>query len=134
MVPNTQTLRHPVTQIDVDEARRRILDAVAPLPTTRVPLAEALGRVLAIDVVAGVNIPPFPNSAMDGFAVRAADIAHASFESPVPLRVIAEAAAGMVCDTPVAPGTAVRIMTGAPMPPGADAVVRFEQTDEGDGG
>ena len=128
---NTQTPHHP---IDVDEARRRILAAVAPLPMTRVPLAEAAGHVLAIDVVAGANVPAFANAAMDGFAVRAADTDLASPGAPAALRVVAEAAAGAVCDALVLPGTAVRIMTGAPVPFGADAVVRFEETCEGDGG
>jgi molybdopterin molybdotransferase len=118
----------------VDEARQRILAAVSPLPMTRVPLAEALGHVLAIDVVAGANVPAFANAAMDGFAVRAADTVGATRDSTVRLAVIAEAAAGAICDKPVAMGTAVRIMTGAPIPPGADAVVRFEETDEGECG
>lgn len=128
---DTRTPHHP---IDVDEASRRILAAFAPLPMTRVPLADACGQVLALDIVAGMNVPAFANAAMDGFAVRAADTALASRAVPVALGVIAEAAAGAVCAASVLPGTAVRIMTGAPVPAGADAVVRFEETDEGDGG
>ncbi|MBA2595667.1 MAG: molybdopterin molybdotransferase MoeA [Chloroflexia bacterium] len=130
----TPSPHHPITLIGVDEARRRVLAAFSPLPMTQVPLAEALGYVLAIDVIAGANVPAFANAAMDGFAVRAADTALATRGHPTTLRVIAEAAAGYANETPVMPGTAVRIMTGAPIPPGADAVVRFEETEEGDGG
>ena len=111
-----------------------MLAAFSPLPMARVPLAEALGHVLAIEVIAGLSVPAFANAAMDGFAVRAVDTARATRGSPATLHVIAEAAAGAVCDIPVRPGTAVRIMTGAPVPPGADAVVRFEETGEGAGG
>jgi molybdopterin molybdotransferase len=99
----------------------------------RVPLAEALGSVLAVDVIAGKSVPAFPNAAMDGFAVRAGETLCASAERPVRLRVIGEAAAGYQCASVVTPGTAIRIMTGAPVPTGADAVVRFEETDEATG-
>ena len=75
--------------IDVDEARARILAAFAPLPMVRVPLADALGSVLAVDVIAGESVPAFPNAAMDGFAVRAEETLGASAERPVRLRVIA---------------------------------------------
>jgi len=119
--------------IGVDDARERILGAFAPLPSVRVPLAEALGMVLAVDVIADGHLPPVANAAMDGFAVRAADAAGAGPATPVVLRVVAEAPAGAPCPIAVRPGTAVRIMTGAPVPPGADAVVRFEETDEVDG-
>jgi molybdopterin molybdotransferase len=119
--------------IDVDEALARILAAFTPLPIVRVPLAESLGQVLAVDIIAGGDVPAFANAAMDGFAVRAADVAGASAACPATLRVIAEAPAGSACMTVVTPGTAVRIMTGAPLPEGADAVVRFEETDEGTG-
>jgi molybdopterin molybdotransferase len=117
--------------LTVDEARARILAAFAPLPMIRVPLAKALGQVIAVDVIAGGDIPAFANAAMDGFAVRAVDVTAASAACPANLRVIAEAPAGRACETRVTPGTAVRIMTGAPLPEGADAVVRFEETDEG---
>lgn len=125
--------------ISVDEARQRILDHFAPLPPRRVPLLEALGLVLAESIWAHEPVPPFTNSAMDGYAVRAADTVGASPEHPVTLRVIGEAPAGGARARPhshnadslaVYPGTAVRIMTGALLPPGADAVVRFEETDE----
>lgn len=132
--PTTPLSERPWENVDlmvgVDEARERILAAVAPLPPVTIPLLEALDLVLAEDVVAGCNIPPFRNSAMDGYAVRAADTQGASATAPVALPVVGELAAGYPADLAVTPGTAVRIMTGAPMPPGADAVVRFEETDE----
>jgi molybdopterin molybdotransferase len=132
--PRRQTAPQPLTRmVDVDAARARILAAFAPLPLVRVPLTDALGSVLAVDVIAGESVPAFPNAAMDGFAVRAAETFDASPERPARLRVIAEAAAGYETATEVTPGTAIRIMTGAPVPPGADAVVRFEETDEGTG-
>jgi molybdopterin molybdotransferase len=124
----------PARMIDVDEARRRILAAFRPLPVARVPLDAALGHVLAVDVVAGTSVPAFPNAAMDGFAVRVADTAEASRDHPVTLLVVAEAAAGYANTAEVTPGIAVRIMTGAPAPPGAEAVVRFEETEEGERG
>jgi molybdopterin molybdotransferase len=95
-----------------------------------VPVLEALGQVTAEDIVSPMDIPPLDNTAMDGYAVRAADTKGASESSPVTLRVVGELAAGYLYDGAVAPGEAVRIMTGAPMPAGADAVVPFEETDE----
>ncbi|MGB9776894.1 MAG: gephyrin-like molybdotransferase Glp [Anaerolineae bacterium] len=117
-----QDERRPV--LSVEEALERILATVRVLEPERVPILEALGRVLAEEVVADRDIPPLANSAMDGYAVRAADVARV----PVRLRVIAEAPAGRLCPVEVEPGTAVRIMTGAPIPRGADAVVPFEHT------
>src|SRR5205807_1192613 len=96
------------------------------------PIVEALGLVLTEDIAATAPVPPFPNSAMDGYAVRAIDTAGASEAGPVHLRIVGEAPAGYAPTQRVEPGTAVRIMTGAPVPDGADAVVRFEETDEGD--
>ncbi|MFN8019452.1 MAG: gephyrin-like molybdotransferase Glp [Acidimicrobiales bacterium] len=96
-----------------------------------VPLADAAGCVLAGPVVAAEAVPPWANSAMDGYAVRAADVAGASADAPVSLRVVATVAAGAGADVPVGPGEAVRIMTGAPMPDGADAVVMVERTTGG---
>jgi len=116
--------------ISVEEARERILGFFSRLPAERRPLQEALGQVLAEDVVAPFDLPPLANTGMDGYAVRAADTAGASEASPVRLKLVANLAAGYVHDTPVRPGEAVRIMTGAPIPPGADAVVPFEETDE----
>jgi molybdopterin molybdotransferase len=114
--------------LSVAEALTRILAVVTPLPSECVTLGGALGRVLAEDVAATENIPPFTNSAMDGYAVRAADIAAATSTTPVALHVVGQVAAGGTPTVSVAAGTAVRIMTGAPMPAGADSVVRFEVT------
>jgi len=116
--------------ISVEEARARILDVVRRLAPETKPIAQALGQVLAEDVVSPVTIPPLDNTAMDGYAVRAADTEGASPEDPRTLRVIGEVAAGYLFEREVTPGTAVRIMTGAPIPGGADAIVPFEETDE----
>ena len=116
--------------IGVDEALRTVMEGVSPLPAEKVGLEEALDRILVEPVLAREDIPPFPNSAMDGYAVRSQDVAGASKSSPVKLKVVGSAAAGYTPEVAVTPGTAVRIMTGAPVPPGADAVVRFENTDE----
>ncbi|MEX1102620.1 MAG: molybdopterin molybdotransferase MoeA, partial [Dehalococcoidia bacterium] len=118
------------SMISVEEARDRILAFFSRLEPERKPVLEALGQVLAEDVVAPFDIPPLDNTAMDGYAVRAADTGGATEESPRELRVTADLAAGYVLDTPVNAGEAVRIMTGAPMPPGADSIVPFEETDE----
>ncbi|MBI4790229.1 MAG: molybdopterin molybdotransferase MoeA [Chloroflexi bacterium] len=117
--------------ISVEDARAYILKHFAPLEPERVPMLEALDRVLAEDVISELNVPPFNNSAMDGYAVRAADIVHAAPDRPAALRVIGDVAAGYVATRAVEPGTAMRIMTGAPLPSGADTVVRFEETSEG---
>jgi molybdenum cofactor synthesis domain-containing protein len=114
----------------VGEVRDHILGACAPLPAVDVPLAEALGCVAAAPVTALADVPPFANSAMDGYAVRAADTAGA----PVQLEVIGLLAAGSAPDQPVGPGQALRIMTGAPVPEGADAVVMVERTRPVSGG
>ena len=119
--------------ISVEEALQRILGYVHVLEPEEKPLLDALGQVLAEDVVADYHIPPLDNTAMDGYAVRAADTAGASLQNPVRLRVLGELAAGHMYAGEIAPGTAVRIMTGAPLPAGADAVVPFEDTDEPSG-
>ncbi|TEU15715.1 MAG: molybdopterin molybdotransferase MoeA [Anaerolineales bacterium] len=114
--------------LSVEEALARVLAAFEPLPPERVPVLETLGQVLAEDTYANMDIPPLTNTAMDGYAVRAADTADASPEQPVRLRIVYDLAAGYTTDVAVTPETAIRIMTGAPIPPGADAVVRFEDT------
>ncbi len=116
--------------LSVEEALERVLSAFEPLPPEPVPVLDALGRVLAEDVHADMDIPPLANTAMDGYAVRAADTAGANPDRPVRLRVVYDLAAGYTTDVEVTPGTAIRIMTGAPIPPGADAVVRFEDTKQ----
>lgn len=119
--------------ISVEEALRRILATINLLEIEEKPVLDALGQVVAEDVVSNIDIPPLDNTAMDGYAVRAADTDGASEQSPVTLRVVGELAAGYLFGGAVEPGTAVRIMTGAPMPRGADAVVPFEETDEPSG-
>ncbi len=116
--------------LTVEDALERILAVFSPLEPVQTPLLEALGQVLAQDAVAAFDIPPLPNSAMDGYAVRHQDIQGASASSPKTLKVIGQVAAGQIPHQPVLPGTAIRIMTGAPIPAGADAVVPFEDTDE----
>lgn len=116
--------------LSVEEALGRVLAAFQPLPPERVPVLETLGRVLAEDVYADMDIPPLANTAMDGYAVRAADTLGATPDHPVRLRIVHDLAAGYVSEVAVQPGTAIRIMTGAPMPPGADAVVEFEDTEQ----
>ena len=116
--------------ISVEEALRRVLEAFGPLAAEQVSLAEGLGRVLAEDVVARVTQPPKAVSAMDGYAVRAADVRHA----PAALRCVGMAPAGAAYEGRLGPGEAVRIFTGAPVPEGADAIVIQENTKaEGDG-
>ena len=115
------------TTLSVDEAQARILARIAPLDGVDTPLLDALGSVLAEDAIADRDVPSFRNSAMDGYAVRGADVQQAN----VRLRVIGAVAAGAMPDGTVAAGQAMRIMTGAPMPDGADTVVRVEDTDNG---
>ena len=115
--------------IPLDAAQLRVLGDVEPLPAAVVDLADAAGLVLAEPARSALTVPPWANSAMDGFAVRAADVAAAGPGTPVVLRVLGEVPAGRAPDAGVAPGTALRIMTGAMMPPGADAVVPVEDTD-----
>lgn len=108
--------------ISVDLAQRRILSLVHPLPAHTVPLADAFGLALAADVRATVPIPPFRNSAMDGYAVRAVDCA----DLPATLRIIGQVAAGDWTEEDIGSGATIRIMTGAPVPNGTDAVIPFE--------
>jgi molybdopterin molybdotransferase len=115
----------------VEEAQAEILRHFSPLSSETVPLMQSLGRVLAANVQADIDVPPFANSAMDGYAVRGADVQSADPAVPVILRILGEVPAGGTTDTAVTPGSAIRIMTGAPMPPQADTVVPFEETDEG---
>ncbi len=112
------------------EHRMAVLELVRPAPEVVLPVGEADGLVLAADVVAATHVPPWDNSAMDGYAVRADDVAPAG-DAPVRLAVVADLPAGSGEQVEVAPGTAARIMTGAPVPRGADAVVPVELTDGG---
>jgi molybdopterin molybdotransferase len=112
----------------VEEQLARVLDAVRVLDGGTRAVRDAAGRTLAAPVVAAHDIPLFDNSAMDGFAVHAADVAAASAENPVVLRVVADLPAGVSLDPPLAAGEAARIMTGSPTPSDADAIVPFEDT------
>ncbi len=115
--------------LSVEKALERILREFHPLEPERVPILEALDRVLAEDVCANVDIPPYANSSMDGYAVQAADTAGVSREAPVRLLVVGGVPAGYVSEKEVTPGTTICITTGAPIPPGADGVVRVEDTE-----
>ena len=118
--------------IPLDEAVAYVLDGCPPLAPRSLAVAEAGGCVLAGDVAATEDVPPFANTAMDGYALRAADAAGAT-ESPVVLPVVAEVAAGHPAPRPLGPGEAMRIFTGAPIPEGADAIVMVERTERRDG-
>jgi molybdopterin molybdotransferase len=121
--------------LGVTEALERVMAAASPLPPEQLPMAAILGRALAEDVVAEATLPPWTNSAMDGYAVRAVDIGGAGRTAPVTLRVVERVRAGEASGRPIGEGEATRIMTGAPVPPGADSVVRVEDTDrEGSSG
>ncbi|MDX6211441.1 MAG: molybdopterin molybdotransferase, partial [Frankiales bacterium] len=117
--------------VSVDGHLDAILDVVGPLPELDLTLLDAHGCVLAEDIVATAPLPGFDNSAMDGYAVRASDLASASEAAPVVLPVVGDVAAGSRGTFTVQPGLCVRIMTGAPVPSGADAVVPVEWTDAG---
>ena len=116
--------------ISVEQALDKLLSFVEVLDPEEKPILDCLDQVLAQDVYADIDIPPWDNSAMDGYAVRAESTQGASMSSPKILKVIGEVAAGYISRWEVKPGAAVRIMTGAPLPRGADAVVQFENTDE----
>ena len=116
--------------LSVEDALDRILRHFRPLEAAQTPLLDAIGQVLADDALANHDIPPLDNSAMDGYALHAADVLGASADNPVTLKVAGAVAAGELPTVDVTPGSTVRIMTGAPVPDGADAVVPFEDTDE----
>ena len=121
--------------ISVEQARDLVLSHVSQLPAETVPVLDAAGRVAAVDLKSDIDISPFAHAAMDGFAMRAAQLQSASPESPVELDVIAEVAAGDTFEGDIPEGACVRIMTGAPLPAAADAVVKYEivRNVEGDG-
>ena len=118
-----------MTLLSVDQARERILSNFQPVTTETLPLTGCSNRVLAQDIVAATDLPPFDNSSMDGFAVRATDVRAATAASPRRLRVVADIPAGSQPRISLASGEAARIMTGAPILAGADAVVPVEDTD-----
>jgi molybdopterin molybdotransferase len=119
--------------LDIDVARRAVLERVSPLLAEDVSLDDALGRVLAEDVTSAEAIPPFDNSAMDGYAVRAVDTLGAAADDPVALRVVDESRAGAPAMATAAAGEAIAISTGAAVPAGCDAIVRVEETELRDG-
>src|SRR5947209_4868512 len=119
--------------LTVAEASERILAEIRALDIESVPLRRALGRVCAEDISATVTMPPWSNSSMDGYAIRSADITPVMSGEPVKLRVVATIAAGGFAPRPLKRGEAMRIMTGAPIPEGADSVIRKEHTDGGAG-
>ena len=121
-------LDRPADWLLAREALERILASLAPLPAEQVPLADALGRVLAEPIVSPIDQPPWTNSGMDGFACRARDVEGAAAADPRLLRVIEEVPAGAFPTRAIGPGECVRLMTGAPVPAGADSVVRLEHT------
>lgn len=118
-------------RLELRAALLRVLEGAAPLAAERVPLASAAGRVLAASVRARSSLPAWTDAGMDGYAVRAADVMGASQGRPVSLNVTESIAAGIAPAREVGPGEAARIMTGAPVPPGADSVIRVEDTDDG---
>lgn len=117
--------------VTVTEASERILAAARVLGVEHIPLREAVGRVLGEDVKSPIEHPPWDNSSMDGYAVRSADVSAAGEKTPVTLRVIETVRAGQRPTQQLAPGTAIRVMTGAPLPVGAEGVIRVEDTDGG---
>lgn len=116
--------------LSVDEALERILSTMGTLPAETVPLLAALGRVLAAPVVSEISLPPFANSSMDGFAVRSGNTKYATAEQPALLRLMFDIPAGSQPEGVLHPGQSARIMTGAPLPEGADAIVPVEATDQ----
>ncbi|MBI4343296.1 MAG: molybdopterin molybdotransferase MoeA [Candidatus Omnitrophica bacterium] len=123
----TQTYIATPRLTSVEEARRIVLEQAVMLGSERVRLEDGIGRVLAQDLIAEASLPPFDNSAMDGYAVRSSDTTGASREHPLTLRLVGEVAAGEVLERAVSRREAVKIMTGAPLPPGADSVVALEE-------
>ncbi len=131
VLPRTMTTFENRTPdwLTVGEALERVLARAMPLEREGVPLQEAVGRALSERILAGATLPPWDNAAMDGYAVRGEDVAGAAPEAPVTLRVVGETRAGAPVGRGLERGEAIRIMTGAPVPPGADSVIRVEHTD-----
>ena len=123
-----------MAMIQVDEARDIILSKIEPKGVEKVSLDNALGRILAEDIIAQRNNPPMDNSAMDGYAVITSDIESATPDNPVKLEVVDNVPAGSVAEVTLKNKQAIRIMTGAPIPQGADAVLMQEDTDKNGNG
>ena len=116
--------------LSVEEALTQIISSFTTLDHEEKSILECLGQILAEDVTSPLDLPPLSNSGMDGYAVVWDDIAHSSHQNPTRLDVIGIVPAGQVSNQTVTPGSAIRIMTGAPVPNGADTVIPFEETDE----
>src|SRR2546430_2091464 len=114
--------------LTVREAQKALIAGVGTLPAVRIPLLESAGSVLADDVFADINTPPFDNSAVDGYAVIAVDTAGARLESPVHLQLLEEVMAGSVPMKRLVRGSCTKVMTGAPLPEGADSMVMIEDS------
>ena len=121
---------HNEDMLQVEEALELILANFRKLPSEVKPILDTLGQTLDESITATFDIPPLENSAMDGYALRYEDISHTTPDHPTTLEVIGEVAAGHISNKEVRPGSAIRIMTGAPIPDGADTVIPFEDTDE----
>ena len=121
---------HEEDMLSVEDAREKILGTVSKTEEVTIPVTDSLGLVLSGNVESSINIPPYDNSAMDGYAIRAEDVTKASSENPIVLNVIETIAAGQLPQEDIRESTAARIMTGAPIPNGSNAVVPFEDTTE----
>jgi molybdopterin molybdotransferase len=131
-IPASLFLCYILAMITVEEALDKVLSHIQPLGSEKVSILEALGRVMAEDIYANRDIPPFNNSGMDGYAVRSEDIQNASSSHPVRLEVIEDLPAGFISKKNLKKGQAIRIMTGAPVPEEADTVVPVEDTKKED--
>ena len=120
------------SMLSVEAALSKVLELVDPLEPELSSVQNTLGQVLSADIASNISLPPFDNSAMDGYAVQSSDTSAASKTSPVLLKVGGQVSAGELPEHSVSPGTAIRIMTGAQVPKGANAIVPFEETDEND--
>ena len=123
---------HHEDMLNVEEAKKQILEVFYPLELVDLPILESLNLVLGQDIVSTLNIPPLDNSAMDGYAVISSDLDCLKLNNPIYLRVIGQIAAGQFSRLTVTQGTTVRIMTGAMLPEGANAIIPFEETTESD--
>lgn len=111
------------------KARDMLLEIAKPVGTENIPLVKSTGRLLAFELKAEDNVPPFDRSPLDGYAIRSEDTVNASRENPVTLKILEEVPAGAVPTKPVTPGTATKVLTGSPMPEGTDAIIRYEDTN-----
>ena len=130
MVKKIKKSHYHADMLSVEEARGKILSKFSKLGTKKIPILKSLGSVISEDIISEIDVPPWNNSAMDGYAVIKKDLLNASDENMVSLRIIEEIAAGQIPNKPLSKGETSRIMTGAPVPENSDAVVPFEDTNE----